>query len=131
VVRQVRELVEREPAGPARDRMAQELEPLAEAAAGVAGELDLVDRKLGRLRDEAGAERGLPPAWWTMVTETERTRDQLAQSLLELVSALGRATCAQSLAFTAPLAGLGELTREFAELLPHQAGARAEVASLG
>jgi serine/threonine protein kinase len=131
VVRQVRELLEREPAGPSRERLAGELAPLAEAAAGVAGELELVDRKLERLRDEAGAQRRLPLAWWTMVTETEGSRDRLAQTLLELISALDAAASAQSLAFTAPLAGLGELTREFAGRLPFQAAAREEVASLG
>ncbi len=130
VARLSRELVAREAGKRTRRRLLEELEPLALAAADTASELAALDHHLARLRIDSAYQPALPAGWWTGVTRTEEARDRLAQSLLELVAALGRARTESALSFTAPGAMIGELTREFAERVAYRTAARLEIASL-
>ena len=127
IARLCRELVDRESGQRTRRRLLEELEPLAEAAAGAAGELAALDHQLERFRIESAPYRTLPAGWWEAVTRTEEARDRIAQSLLELVAALGRARTESALAFTAPSVLLGDLTREFAERVALRTAGRLEV----
>jgi hypothetical protein len=114
VVRLGRDLIDREPAGGGRDRLAGEIDAIVAAAAEAARELDATDRTLYRLREEGARQRRVPTAWWAAVTDAERTRDRLAQSLLELVAAMGSARSAAALAATTAGTELDGLTTAFA-----------------
>ena len=112
-----------------RVRLAAELAPLGDAAAGAAEELAALDHQLERLRADAGAGHRLPAAWWDTVAETEHTRDRVAQSLLELVATLGSARTALARLAVAPDAAIGALTREFAEGVRRTEAAWSEIAA--
>ncbi|MGE0552288.1 MAG: serine/threonine-protein kinase [Gemmatimonadales bacterium] len=131
VIRLARGLIERESEPTARERRQAELAPITEAAARAARELAGTDLTLARLRSEADAFGRLPDAWWNTVARTEESRDQLSQSLLELIAELGAAMSGGTLLPGAPLEGLDDLTKDLAETAAIDRAVRAELAAEG